>query len=1513
LDRPSVVFGGEVSEGATRITVASELRDLTWLTEGGSLEQSFRAAATRWIVLDLSQLTWADPVPLLSLACLCAEFRGRGGRLEMELGSAHTAHQQFCIFFAQHGFLRAIARDTPVRWDGRTYPPGAHAELDQSLRALPGSLTYQDAECIPARLLPVRSLEPERLDRLVEAIVEIAHPRISSWLPGNSRRRGLMSHQIRVFLAEALDNVQEHAYRTTSGYGAIYARIRTGRPEEPGTLRSWSLAKAREEALCPTMNRCRAGRRPGWLELFVCDVGVGITHDYPDEKAPLQKLSAALFSDPVSRIADRALAGKTNMTGLQRIGLLLLAGRDQNNRGDFVRVYSNGEWVGEHLPWPKKTEALPGHRNVLRIPGAKPPSGTVLHFALEPPPDTAAEQATLYPSAFFAPAAEHLANVRSELARERSRDCEGLALFDVYRAPEQRFAHELDALAKVTELDAPVLIVRPSRILRKVDLVQQVSGFLRDESVVRDLVLADMPWSSAIDFHNIIASQSPWRDATDRSQLRVHILSQDWFCATLTFNPRTRSFVASKSEAEKFVSAAGDRPSAAQAAAVLRRQDSLLFWSAVGQAYLNEPIRWRASADDDSAEVIWGYLDLTFALADPAVHEIARRAVRRTVSSLTAQVVHAADDIIARVVSADFDLEEPRAASRVEPRRGVLVGSILGSGSTVRRFVRGATAPYEGVLQLLHHPGFERRDREGLLALDWLPPRPLGRRTRPAVFERVPNTPFVIRGGETAVPLPRFGKAQDKQVGASLYGETPNESYQRWQRLGLLRMGHWTYGMNHDLLTLRLGDALVYDAAEGGVLIDWLAARIAEWIATDQSSARGFVVYAQHEVTSVLARSLSQHPLCAGIPFFPAAAASSQGKAALLMSPMTREAMIAACQSLKGDGAAVILDDAVLSGATMRSIAQAVDGLWEVLRDVGRVPPKAELRIHTLAIVDRSGEPAQRALVERNLVSDRRYWRWDVPSLGHGGACPLCALHARWQALASVVHGSLLRQRLEQWLKQWAPTSVREGRFDAGVPARRLPSQSATRFGIERAHLPHRVTHSLAVSRVSIAAEIAGATTRKDYPLRTARQALSAPDRIDPETALEILATQLLLFQDSLSAADRAERLDLLLELLWTQPEASISTALAGMITLVDGTLVEEVWKSCMELIESKGFPNEDTILVSLALHHMAGVVAPSPLRLGSPWEIFDLCRRSSTKARDALAMVLRVFGWSPHSVHRTTLPDRLTDRSLSSSDLSLTILMLERLADAFQGIPLLAVEGSLLDPREDSARIRALAAELTAASEGAQQDKDLAMDAEQSRQVRALLDDAWTILFSAKGLNLPYRRQLCASLTGLDAAVKVLIPAWRIIVDRWDAFVAEKGDEMVAKWPDLPIVWFEPADGAEKPVDLYYDGTIRSAVADLMSNVVHSNGPISCPWPEGSDIPQADLWGRLRVAPDGASATIELVNGYAGPREVRPHMSASLVHLNAMRGEVEIVSDATRSLIFTTIKLPTAAGLAAG
>jgi hypothetical protein len=1489
------------------IEVGNDLRDDTWSRSGGTIQNKFRDLSIATIRLDLSELCWADPAPLLSLACLCAEFRNRDGDLTINLGQPNQKNYQFLIFFAQHGFLSILAKHSKIIWANR-YRNDLDSLINE-LRDLPGALAYQDAECLSAHIFSLKELEYDKIDGLIEDLIDLAHPRIASWLPGNSRRRGLVTHQLRVFLSESLDNIAEHAYRNSAGYGAVYARIRAGTPDERAAREAWTDAKRREGRHCPALGRCRAGKRPGWLELFVCDVGVGLTHELSqDSHAPLLVLSNRLFREGLSRIPDRLAAGKTDMTGLQRIGHLLGASASKSGQGDFVRIFCNGEWVGEHLPWPDK-KYQPGHGNIARIRDSQSPLGTLLHFSIEPPPAEAEQQSKLYPKSFVAPSFQNLEEVRNEFARQYSREIHSNIIFyDFYK--RTTFSRHIDTIKQDTDTNGTIVYIRPRRHQRKIDLVNQIKNLTSRPIPPSDILYIDMPWSLAIDFFNIIIDERSWKSHIS-ANITVTLLSQDWFCTCLSYNFSSNKFHPSGSIAHKFLTSPSSTTSAAQAASILRRQDSLLFWIAAVPAYINEHIAWQSTDEPTSAESVKGYLDIGFALAQPSIYGIARRAMRRALTSLIPKKVHAADDIIARVLTADFVLSEDLyAQSATNEPTAVLAGSVLGSGNTTKRLLRGSLARYVGTAQLLRHPDFPPdASLPRLLALDWTPHRPktLRRASRP--FERVANTPLVIRGGESAVPLPRFAEPKNGKRGRSLYGENPNQAYQRWQRLGLLRLGHWTYGLNHDLLTLRLEDALVYDAVEGGIITNWLAAQIREWIPVRENLRRGFVVYTQHAINERLVRAVSRHHFGDGIQFYPAAAAASHRQAALILSPMTREAIIEKCSSMMIEGGSVvILDDAVISGATMRTIEQALRGVWEGLRQTKRIRSQAELQVHTLAVVDRSGEPAQRALVERNLNRDRRYWRWDVPSLGHAGTCPLCALHSRWKSLESSVHGSLLQSRLKQWLTQWEATPVEQGRFDAGVPARRVFGEISTRFGIERNIEPHRVSHFLAVSRVSISAEISRATTRKDYPLRKSREGLDSSDHCDLQTSIEILSTQLLLFPDDLSAPDRIERLELILDLIWRSESATISTALAGMVSLIDNLLVDEIWKYCVILIDAHGFPHEDCILVALVLYRSSSLQNHPPLKSGTAWEIFDLCRRSSGDGRQALAMVLRVFGWSPQSIHRTALPDSL-EKSSSDSEFSQAVLMLERLAQGIRGIPIAAIENSGLNSVEDGKILDQIVASIKELQNHQQTLIESRTISHHSQSIRRQLHKAWQLLFGHHGLQFKYMSTLTTELRNEDASRELLTLPWSDVQRAWDKLVSEKlsSDKII---PSVPFPTFEPAIGIVRPINLYFDQTIRRAVVDLMSNVIHRDRAIACPWPEGSRTPEADLWGRLRISDDGDRVEIELVNGYAGGDSVRPRMTPSLAHLYSIGGHRDIASDQKRRLVFTKIFIPTAAGL---
>jgi hypothetical protein len=292
-----------INDGSSiTILLDANFRDEGWLHEGGRVLDALRSSEILHANVDISAVKWADPVPLLALACGLSEFAARGGKFVLDLGGPRrTNANRFLIFFARHGFLNLLARNGHVRWNGSKYETDQLQHVDSQLRSLPGLLAYQDSECIPATLFAAPELRQPKLSSMVEDLLANAHPRISSWLGGNARRRGLLLHRLRVILNEALDNVGEHAYRA-AGFGAIFARIRIGVPDEPTAAADWERAKREEDRDCPVLLRCNAGKKPGWLELFVCDIGRGLTHRLVrDEKAPLLQLSGKLFREGISR------------------------------------------------------------------------------------------------------------------------------------------------------------------------------------------------------------------------------------------------------------------------------------------------------------------------------------------------------------------------------------------------------------------------------------------------------------------------------------------------------------------------------------------------------------------------------------------------------------------------------------------------------------------------------------------------------------------------------------------------------------------------------------------------------------------------------------------------------------------------------------------------------------------------------------------------------------------------------------------------------------------------------------------------------------------------------------------------------------------------------------------------------------------------------------------------------------------------------------------------------------
>jgi hypothetical protein len=316
------------------------------------------------------------------------------------------------------------------------------------------------------------------------------------------------------------------------------------------------------------------------------------------------------------------------ITGLQRIGHNL-RGSSAGDRGDFVRIYSAGEWIGEHLPWPDG-QLRSAHKSYRNQPGKTPPPGTWFHFGLEPPPADLEQQRKMYPGFFYLPTKDDLREVRVALSETpASPAAHSHDFFDNYVGVRGRNVDRgVAAQEWIKEVKTETIVIRPSRSVRKRDLTDQLHQLAAlHGGRAKTIILADVPPSVAIDFSHILNEERPsssWRS----SAVEIHILSQDWSCASFKLTADRESFLHSRDQARSFLSSPRSQVSAAFVATILRKHDSDQFWSGVGSAYVNESVLW----DNSTGASIRGYLDFSSALAPDDLSDAARRCFRRAVT-----------------------------------------------------------------------------------------------------------------------------------------------------------------------------------------------------------------------------------------------------------------------------------------------------------------------------------------------------------------------------------------------------------------------------------------------------------------------------------------------------------------------------------------------------------------------------------------------------------------------------------------------------------------------------------------------------------------------------------------------------------------------------------------------------------------------------------------------------------------------------------------------------------------
>lgn len=1234
------------NNGVLTLVAASDLSERSWAAWFGEIQaglekRKWKGQDIQTCTIDLRPCRWADPLPLLSLALSLAEYERKDGHqvrvhlpgeCEKQTNAGRTHANPDCLergrllkFMAREGFLDLLAgRQLLTALDGTPRPPLGSREAwlgDKTfqvedisrLRELQAPLAFEESTCVPAVLLA--------LDKESSAPLQATLDGIDDWVAGNIQtrinqvvtdkvpawaHRGLL-YRIQILLRETLHNIAEHAYRDHGGLAAVYVRYREGRLGQTRT--AWDAMEPhikREDdhryvALMGAIPSYQAfsRTRAGFFEVFVLDGGCGLVERLLQNQAyqfirkspnPLHQAMLAVFKGASTK-AERP----TEKGGLYLLRCYLEPWRD------YVRVRDGDSWWGWELPLPiSQSQSTPAGQ-FTRDCEARGHARTdirglawTLRLSWLDRMDTG-----LLPDGcnWREMTKEERRPLLAVLRGEEPGDMPGMCVEDWRLDDPHR-------QGPVPDVGAEILLLLPSRDWMK----NTVQDHLRESLTygrlrpAGTLVVGDIRSEEALTYVAAIRRARRLPSNIPYPPARIILVTRDLRTVALSFQGDL--YQEDRAATNEFVSGKGPwtLPKYFHA---LRSHDGQRLWKAIGDgddgpltAFRREWVDWHDGCLD-------GFLDFPATLTNPVCRAIYSLSLERLVALFPQKDCRliALDNLVESLVIRFRAQQRPRAHARVgdDPTDSidVYVGSVRVTGLTQQDRTPRTERPT--VFHFLGHPSGDSFRNSGgggggHYLLPWLgplrgaPPEECTSKDKPRDwYRRIGRTAGIARAGWKAFRLPRFDAD-----GNSLYEATPYETYRAWQDPSRtpMKLGHWSYGGHHDLLTVNmllafdteldqislvLGGRLarfVYDNLfralglgredlndEGQRLWDTIEDDgFRRLLPRSPGNQRGIVVFPAHPVTDHVVGRLTgwlddsrvlRSTLERCVPILPLR--RHRGGSGLQLSGLTLERL----QSfVPVDGTppplVTFFDDALISGHTFRQMKSLLHGLG--FHEIYSLTMLDRQRLPSAHHIDRAiGEPKEAKPRYRHVS----YWRLDAPAMGSPAHCPLCKGLGRVKDLAGGIESPERRQRALRWLGIWRERNPASDWGDAGL--RPIPlelSKPNRKFGIVPDHQnpPNwkqagkegkEIVLTNSAGLVAWAAELYSVTSRDDLALR-----LLEKEKLDPEVRVQLFASQLLLFHGEFDT-ELAVNLGFQLALaLFQSPTHDRNTAL-GAITLL--------------------------------------------------------------------------------------------------------------------------------------------------------------------------------------------------------------------------------------------------------------------------------------------------------------------------------------------------------------------------
>lgn len=346
-------------KGKLTFAINDSFRNIEWARSFGELISLSKKENPTWdkieinrVVFDLSNCTWIDPIPTLSILIACKSFRVNGITTNLILPdyrSRSLRKKRVLLFLTNENFVvdegkkivqGRIVLNRKTNFDsiksGNLSVNGNDIkQIDAFLEKLYLTAikpTFEQSSFVPFTVINTNEIGQAQDSSFDSYVSNIIPPTLLNRL--QDKNLSPLLYRAKFILDETLHNIYKHAYgENDKKFAGFFIRIRRGLLEENLTddqQKSLKRALNKEVEYTPHFKKIYALEKGLYLEVFVLDHGIGIqgsSEKRHQKKRPLRDLIIDIFIKGKRRKGDKN-KDRTEFGGLHSIHNLLSINRD---------------------------------------------------------------------------------------------------------------------------------------------------------------------------------------------------------------------------------------------------------------------------------------------------------------------------------------------------------------------------------------------------------------------------------------------------------------------------------------------------------------------------------------------------------------------------------------------------------------------------------------------------------------------------------------------------------------------------------------------------------------------------------------------------------------------------------------------------------------------------------------------------------------------------------------------------------------------------------------------------------------------------------------------------------------------------------------------------------------------------------------------------------------------------------------------------------------------------------